>query len=68
MDNSLHYPTNIIRIDHHKENKSFPCCGLDCNNAGSHKLTIVYINKAGIFCDQCKQDLIKSRLVKSEDN
>ena len=39
------------------------CAGMDCHNSAAHRLEIVYIKKAGWFCNSCKDDLIADGLV-----
>jgi hypothetical protein len=39
------------------------CAGKGCNNPGIHHLSIIYINKDGLFCETCKNELEKCGLV-----
>lgn len=39
------------------------CAGKGCNNIGNHVLSIIYINKSGLFCETCKKELEKCGLV-----
>ena len=45
-----------------------PCAGMDCNNAGIYRLSIVYINKIGYFCLNCKKELENYGLVLSSES
>jgi hypothetical protein len=40
-----------------------PCAGKGCNNLGVHRLSIIYINKTGLFCETCKKELERCGLV-----
>ncbi|MDN5846468.1 MAG: hypothetical protein L0H53_09365 [Candidatus Nitrosocosmicus sp.] len=43
------------------------CAGKDCNNIGVYKILIIYLNKTGLFCSSCKEDIENLGLVlKSE--
>lgn len=42
------------------------CAGKDCNNEGIHGLWIIYINKKGFFCDNCKRDLESYGLIDTQ--
>lgn len=42
------------------------CAGRSCNNKGIHPIRIIYINKTGFFCDNCKKDI--EYLGLAEDN
>lgn len=39
------------------------CAGKDCKNIGIYILSIIYINKSGLFCGTCKNELEKCGLV-----
>ena len=43
-----------------------PCYGLDCPNLGTHILLIKLINRIGFFCDNCKNGLKSSNLIKHD--
>jgi hypothetical protein len=38
------------------------CSGKGCTEIGKILLKIVYINKAGYFCDSCSEDLLHQEL------
>ena len=38
------------------------CAGKDCGRMGKTILSISYINKAGLFCDSCAEDLLREGL------
>ena len=42
------------------------CCGIDCNNVGTHILLISLVNRIGYFCEKCKLDLERNNLIKHE--
>ncbi len=42
------------------------CAGKDCNNIGKYRLSIIYINRTGFFCLNCKKELEDLGLVYSE--
>ena len=44
------------------------CAGKDCRNEGKHLLRIIYLNKVGWFCDDCKDLLLKNKLVIDRDD
>ena len=39
------------------------CAGRNCRNEGKHFLRIIYLNKVGCFCDNCKDQLLKNGLI-----
>jgi hypothetical protein len=39
------------------------CAGKGCEKVGIHCLKIVFLNKIGWFCDDCKNDLLFEKLV-----
>jgi hypothetical protein len=39
------------------------CAGRNCSKSGINPLNIIYINKIGWFCDDCKKDLLDLKLV-----
>jgi hypothetical protein len=39
------------------------CACIDCSRSAVHHLTIIYLNKTGWFCDQCRDTLISEGLV-----
>jgi hypothetical protein len=39
------------------------CAGKHCPNEGKYPLTIIYLKKTGWFCDECKNELVESKLV-----
>jgi hypothetical protein len=39
------------------------CAGNGCPNKGTFQLTIIYLNRKGWFCNNCKQDLTREGLV-----
>lgn len=55
---------NIISLSKTIPNK--PCYGLDCSNIGTHILLIKFINRIGFFCDNCKNGLKSSNLIKHD--
>ena len=54
-NNNAHYETT--------EYKYKTCAGKGCNNTGIHYLSIIYINKTGLFCETCKNELEQCGLV-----
>ncbi len=61
MINEQNNSSNIHNICAAKEFKI--CVGKGCNNVGLHSLSIIYINKTGLFCETCKKELEKCGLV-----
>jgi hypothetical protein len=51
---------NSTKQDASQEYKE--CAGKGCQNMGVHYLKIVFLNKFGWFCDDCKNDLLSDRL------
>ena len=43
--------------------KEQECAGKDCRNRGIHLLKVRFLNKSGLFCDSCKNDLVSHDLV-----
>jgi hypothetical protein len=43
------------------------CAGKGCNNVGNNRLKILFINKFGWFCDCCKEDFTKLRLIQESE-
>ena len=43
------------------------CSGKGCNNLGKILLKIKYINKTGLFCDSCAEDLLDQGLAVKEE-
>lgn len=41
------------------------CASRYCNNRGTIPLKIIYIKKTGFFCNKCKEELIKLKLVEN---
>jgi hypothetical protein len=54
LASNLKTPNNIIDSDI-KEYKI--CAGKGCNNLGKYRLSIIYINRTGYFCLNCKKEL-----------
>lgn len=46
-----------------KEEFEPSCVAIGCNNKGVNPLKVIYINKVLRFCDTCKQDMLKLKLV-----
>lgn len=44
------------------------CAGKNCANAAIYSLTIIYLNKIGWFCNDCKNELINEGLVIKNKN
>lgn len=59
----------VIRTQSDNENRNpyrlnkDPCAGLNCNKIGMYRLKIIYIDKTGLFCNNCKTELEKCGLV-----
>lgn len=60
MQNSSHTPSHIKYM---KTEEFQPCAGNGCDKLGTNSLKIIYINKTGWFCDDCKEHLLKLELV-----
>jgi len=45
------------------EQEAIGCAGNGCPNSGISRLTVVYLNKIGWFCESCKNDLVEEGLV-----
>jgi hypothetical protein len=43
------------------------CASNDCTRGARYQLKIIYVNKLGWFCEQCKEDLERSGLIIKED-
>jgi hypothetical protein len=54
---------SIVSYDEIQDNG---CCGIDCNNVGTHILLIALVNRVGYFCEKCKLDLERNELIKHE--
>jgi hypothetical protein len=39
------------------------CAGRGCQNIGVHNLKIIFLNKSGWFCDDCRNGLILDKLI-----
>jgi hypothetical protein len=44
------------------------CAGKDCNRIATQPLKILYLNKLGHFCDECKIELLDLGLVIEDIN
>ena len=42
------------------------CAGKGCNKIGNNRLKVVFIDKFGSFCNDCKEDLIRSGLIEED--
>jgi hypothetical protein len=60
MENNQASSTNII--DNNIQGYNI-CAGKGCNNIGRYRLSIIYINKTGLFCDTCKKELEECGLI-----
>ncbi len=39
------------------------CARKYCNKIGAHRLSVIYLDKTGLFCDECKIELEQCGLV-----
>jgi len=64
MEVSRNYSNNKIK-EQSREYKDDDdnCAGLYCNSVGIHRLKIIYIEKTGLFCENCKTELEKCGLI-----
>ena len=44
------------------------CLGKNCKRLGINRLRIAYVNKAGLFCDSCTEDLLREGLASRVDD
>jgi hypothetical protein len=63
MSNRQLSPKDIIKEDLVKYKI---CAGKGCTNEGVHSLGVIYINKKGLFCDNCKRDLESYGLIDTQ--
>jgi len=35
------------------------CAGNECSNEGIYPLTVLYLDREGLFCQSCKNELIR---------
>ena len=52
---------NSIKLDSMARYKE--CAGKGCQNAGTYYLRVIYLNKFGWFCDDCRDALILDKLI-----
>ena len=39
------------------------CARLGCLSQGEYPLTVIYLKKVGLFCEECRRELIEDGLV-----
>ena len=39
------------------------CARLGCSSQGEYPLTIIYVKKVGLFCEECRRELVEDGLV-----
>ena len=57
-----HIHLNNISTHENNAQGSKSCYGRICKNQGTNLLNIIYINKTGWFCDDCKNELVNLNL------
>ena len=51
-----------------KSNIANSCAGIGCPNEGIYLLNVAFLNKSGLFCDDCKYELMNLGLVFESKN